>query len=688
MKTKKYFTSRNVLQLSILIIILCNSIVRSQQNFPQQIVDRISFEASFSKNKFHSQHAIQSPVTDGKLFSYPFSLSLIDQSRQRNFSFQPSAADIIVGPGRDTMVIKTNTTQRGSIFVIGYGVLIVDGAMLSIAGHIGASGLGKVYFRNGARLHFDQQFVAQYYVFLTDYALFEATDATVDANSVMHFIELHKNSTYIAKRTLFPDWTFRKMFDRSSLILEDIKHCGDLMIGDSSFVQYTRCDTLMPWFPNPSGSFFSIQFPDPNFVAHFELSKNTPGVNGINYSVIIDSCRQCWWSLESFPQSNVTIRNSTIRGCALRIPGNDSMFVKGISNYQLHANLTVPLTDRQLKFENTYITWWNWYPMDKTIFRMDSCLFSEMIGKGKSVTYATSSIHDGMTIMLGAIDTALVVYANGVSQAFVSSWDYSTLLLINSIVQPLRPYQSTNIAHKHSNMLCVNSKFVSLPFAMDTALVMFAAIDEIPPTQVSATITVRGSAWIHAGPFNPTKFKYYRLYWSPLFTSDWKLIRNSFLPISDTTLGVWSTSGLTSGNYLLRLTLFDDAGDSLTAYRGVALFNPTNVSDEVMIQPKEIFLENYPNPFSESTTIRFDIQLTIQQDGNLQPKSHIPNLTDHIFLKVFDILGREVATLVDGIFDAGQHSIEWNATGLKSGMYFYRLTSGQLTQTRKAILMR
>ena len=81
--------------------------------------------------------------------------------------------------------------------------------------------------------------------------------------------------------------------------------------------------------------------------------------------------------------------------------------------------------------------------------------------------------------------------------------------------------------------------------------------------------------------------------------------------------------------------------------------------------------QNYPNPFNPSTTISFSI-----------PAKWF------VSLKVYDILGREVAVLVSEQLSAGNHSRLWNAEGLPSGVYFYRLQAGSFTETKKLILLR
>ncbi len=81
--------------------------------------------------------------------------------------------------------------------------------------------------------------------------------------------------------------------------------------------------------------------------------------------------------------------------------------------------------------------------------------------------------------------------------------------------------------------------------------------------------------------------------------------------------------------------------------------------------------QNYPNPFNPATTIRF-------QTANY----------GFVSLKVFDVLGREVAVLVNKDLPPGDHQVEWRGEGFASGVYFYRLVAGSPTVTRKAILLR
>jgi hypothetical protein len=81
--------------------------------------------------------------------------------------------------------------------------------------------------------------------------------------------------------------------------------------------------------------------------------------------------------------------------------------------------------------------------------------------------------------------------------------------------------------------------------------------------------------------------------------------------------------------------------------------------------------QNYPNPFNPTTTISYRI-------GDRAP----------VVLKVFDVLGREVATLVNETQEPGEHAVAFDAGDLSSGVYYYQLRAGMLMQSRKMLVVR
>jgi hypothetical protein len=101
-------------------------------------------------------------------------------------------------------------------------------------------------------------------------------------------------------------------------------------------------------------------------------------------------------------------------------------------------------------------------------------------------------------------------------------------------------------------------------------------------------------------------------------------------------------------------------------------FHPTStpVSVKEGDAPAIFSLEqNYPNPFNPTTRIVY----TVDSRQSVQ-------------LKVYDVLGREVATLVNAVMPPGSHTVNWDASGLSSGVYLYRLQTGAAVETRKLVL--
>ncbi len=87
--------------------------------------------------------------------------------------------------------------------------------------------------------------------------------------------------------------------------------------------------------------------------------------------------------------------------------------------------------------------------------------------------------------------------------------------------------------------------------------------------------------------------------------------------------------------------------------------------------PEEFRAYNYPNPFNAQTTIAYQLP----EDG-------------YVSLKVYDVRGREVANLVDGVRNAGAHRVVWNSSAMASGLYFYRLRAGQIEQSGHMLLLK
>ncbi len=125
---------------------------------------------------------------------------------------------------------------------------------------------------------------------------------------------------------------------------------------------------------------------------------------------------------------------------------------------------------------------------------------------------------------------------------------------------------------------------------------------------------------------------------------------------------------ITSGQArLVEVTFLGTKGSGI--FRGTGIVNSIEQAQSI---PQCFSLEqNYPNPFNPTTTIRYDL-----------PSAGF------VSIKVFDVLGREVATLVNKVEDAGVKTLAFDASTFSSGIYFYRLRAGSNFETRKMVLMK
>jgi hypothetical protein len=150
------------------------------------------------------------------------------------------------------------------------------------------------------------------------------------------------------------------------------------------------------------------------------------------------------------------------------------------------------------------------------------------------------------------------------------------------------------------------------------------------------------------------------------------------------TLGTGSSNGVSSGGYpyVDALAVVGNevfVGGSFTSAGGVSANNvarwnsgTSRVEQLSPTAPKTFLLEqNYPNPFNPSTTIRYQLPVASE-----------------VKLEVYDVLGKKIATLVNERQSAGSYQVVWNASGLSSGTYFYRLQAGTFVETKKMIMVK
>jgi len=113
------------------------------------------------------------------------------------------------------------------------------------------------------------------------------------------------------------------------------------------------------------------------------------------------------------------------------------------------------------------------------------------------------------------------------------------------------------------------------------------------------------------------------------------------------------------------------ASDHLPLFATFRFDGPTSIASNEIIPETPMLYQNYPNPFNPSTKIKYQI-----------------SVLSYVTLKVYDLLGNEIATLVSEEEPIGSYEVEFNGTNLSSGIYFYQLKSGIFIETMKMMLMK
>lgn len=199
--------------------------------------------------------------------------------------------------------------------------------------------------------------------------------------------------------------------------------------------------------------------------------------------------------------------------------------------------------------------------------------------------------------------------------------------------------------------------------------VTLEVIDNVPVELTSFTADIKNNSvvlnWQTATEINNSGYEIQRCFQTENGRTSWDKI--GFVQGNGTTTNINQYSFIDKnivkqGHYIYRLKQID--------LDGRYAYSPEASAD--VSKPNVYYLsQNYPNPFNPSTTIEFSI-----------PER------SHVSLKVYDVLGNEIATLVDGWMESTNHQVTFDGSKLASGIYYYTLMTGNFTSTKKLILLK
>jgi hypothetical protein len=552
-------------------------------------------------------------------------------------------ADIIIGdtPG-ETLLITGYFYNAGNIFVINDGVLRLKNADFNLDGNIYVLNQGK-FLADSSYLKFLQDYIYQYGITLIDSAEFILTNSKTRYNGFPFGFSTDDFSRVVIQNTTNFDWTTAMVCGRANVYLNNVGITGEWLFADNCFARFNRVDNFLSWYFFPESSIIDIKFPDGALVNGFFIDSTLGNIQGIGYHIEIDSSTNCMWAAIPLEGSDVVIDSSLLRVTGLLLGGADSLSLSGLVNGLYYEDYTLPLVDRNYHLTHTTVQTWNIYPFDTVSLEVYSSIFGELCAYGNSYVYIHNAFCDGTGGHLESSDNAFLITVLSSISADIISKGHS-ICIIGYSALPWGNIWATG----SSIMLLVNTMFPLEPIPSDTSLVFVLSITGPNSGNTNDTIPIMGSAWIDRGPYQPLDFGYYQVFYRAEDDTNW-------LPISDSctnevrtdTLCYWNTAGLNPGNYVIRLVLKDNAGDSVDCLKFTTLYETGIFSSD-----RNAFssLKITPNPFSDFIKIE---GVDFGEDLKL-------------YFKIYDINGRVVLEnkSVNNVLDT---------RNLTKGVYFVRI---------------
>jgi len=447
-------------------------------------------------------------------------------------------------------------------------------------------------------LNYVMTYLHQHMVQLYDNAKLEMHHSRVtnkDGNQETYgSVRMYGTSTYIAKNMMFEQFrTFyihgnekNATLETNTIELENCNKVGDLLWYEAPHIKIKNSAYIILWMHFDQGAVVNTSFKQVNNVTRVIKDEGPGGeFQNIPWIVDLENCHGVNWGLDPYPGSFVRIYDTNYPAeliIRLRFFGPGEQVVpsriKNNTPYPYDDPLIITNNNRYFRLDNTTVKWWKVDALDGVVLKADDISFSESMSFDTSQTYMTNSTCQGQTVHLGVTENAFVDFKNGQVWTYVSSWDNSTLILRDSLVdwtigeaEHGFTWQTQNIAHKNSRLYSLNTEFgykmdpsESLPYANDRALVMYAdlnlqpiVVPEEPQGSRYEIVKINGSAWIDAGPQSPVTFNRYDIYAQKL---SWpyatKLIARSTEEKRDELLGTWFTNTFSSSLYKIILVIY------------------------------------------------------------------------------------------------------------------------------------
>jgi hypothetical protein len=622
--------------------------------------------------QFSDELIPESPIAGSQIINIIQSLKQIQSFNQYNTNLDVRYDDLIIGydDPNEIVTITDSFFLNGNLQIINNGRLILDNASFKINGDIEISGTGELNAFGGS-FEVIQTFTYEHDILIYESGLFHLDGVQFSSSGQSWGVTATNSGDYILENSVITDgFITTGLFEQSSAQIIGNQLPGEFLCFGENDLMFINNDWLLYWLVLPDSSVIDIGLPNDSLLIDWQFDESQPGVDGISYNVTIDSCTNVNWGLISQSGSEATFQNTNFRVSGLMFNDPDSIIVRNITNSSHYSDVIIDVSDRFLRLIDTDVQTWNFYAFRNSKITVQNCIFGEMITSDSADAFIDNSVCDGSGGHLEASGTSTIIVFRSIINSQILSRDFSVLAGLNSA------FMGTEIVSNNFSVIAIlNTQFLTNPKTNQSSVIFN---EQLPPFDgiAGSNVAINGTAQLLTGPESTVQFEGYKVFYSPdPGNPDWTDTDGLHLQevLSDT-LAIWHTGGLLVGHYPLALAIYHTLGDSITVFSSARLEINTIVEDNAKPIKTFTLQQNYPNPFNPSTTIKFSIPYI----DNVQV---LP-----VQLKVYDVLGKEVAALVNEEKPDGEYEVTFDASGLSSGIYFYRLTAGNYTSVKKLIL--
>ncbi len=593
-------------------------------------------------------------------------------------SLQSQENDLIIG-AEDPNEVVTITGDSitgdyyldGNITIINNGILNIDSANFQIDGDIIILGRGQMNV-TGGRFTVVQDYMYEHGATVIHGGTLKFSGVDFKSSGQSWSNGFADSSQYILENCTISDgFITTGLVGKVTGVVTNTKMPGEFLCFGQNNLAIRNSDLLLMWLVLPDSSVVRASLPGDSLVTDWEFSDAETDVDGIPYSLSIDSCTNVMWGLISITGSDAVFSNTEFRTAGLMFMGSDSIAVSGISNQSAHVDDLINIPDRTLRLIDSKVSTWSFYPSAQSNISINNCVFGELLGQDSSKSAVYNSVCDGTGGYLGALHKSIIYVYGSFVKSQVNVRDNAFLIGGES------NFWGNGVNADDSGVIFLaNTATAVEPEARQSAMIFEAKCLRFEATN-NDIVPVEGTARIIKGPLNPIELTGYAVdYSDDLDNPDWQRINGIHPgPVADSTLALWDTKGLDPGNYAIKLTLFHSYGDSIS----IGTLARLNYLSSVGPQGGDSYgyinninnINNYPNPFSESTIINYEL-----------------SISGYVALKVHDVLGNVIAVLVDGFMEAGIYSAVFDAGNHPAGAYFIRLSRNGHIESKQIIINR